>query len=297
MRMGMKITNKMNLPQAIVDAVSSDYVQPDDTLRVTQLLKGTCEIVLEKRYGEEVERDASDMIWAIFGTAVHKIIEDASEEEYQIKEARLYEDVAGMVLTGKFDLYDGKTQTAHDWKTCSVWKIVYGDFEDWRKQLLMYAWLLTQAGFPCHRGEVTALMKDHSKSKAKFDPSYPQYPVMQIVFEFSEEDIRCIEQDITDKIVEIKHALTLDDEDLTPCTAEERWNSGDKYAVMKGKNKRALRVLDSEKEAMAWNEANKDKGGTHIEVRKGEDKKCSEYCSVNAFCPYWISQQEQEKGE
>ena len=291
----MKITNKMNLPQAIVDAVSSDYIQPDNTLRVTQLLKGTCEIVLEKRHGHEVERDASDMIWAIFGTAVHKIIEEATEEADQIKEARLYEHIEGMTVTGKFDLYDARTKTAHDWKTCSVWKIVYGDFEDWRKQLLMYAWLLTKAGFPCLRGEITALMKDHSKSKAKVDPSYPQYPVRQIAFNFTEADIEQVEQDITAKVIEVVDAMLLEDSDLTPCTPEERWNSGDKYAVMKGKNKRALRVLDSEAEAKAWLEANEDKGGTHIEIRCGEDKKCSEYCSVNTYCPYWISQQ--EKGE
>ena len=76
----------------------------------------------------------------------------------------------------------------------------------------------------------------------------------------------------------------LSDSELPLCTPEERFNSGDKYAVMKKGRKTAMRVLDSLEDAEAWKHAS---GGEYIDVRKGEDKKCIDYCSVCKFCDYW----------
>lgn len=78
----MKITNVNNLPAPFVSAVEHEYQYKDKQYSVTQLLKGSCEAVLERRYHNEIERDVSDMIWLIFGTAVHSILENADEEVY-----------------------------------------------------------------------------------------------------------------------------------------------------------------------------------------------------------------------
>ena len=53
-----------------------------------------------------------------------------------------------------------------DYKTASVWKVKFRDFEDWRRQGLIYAWLLKQNGFPISRRRFIALLKDHSKTEA-----------------------------------------------------------------------------------------------------------------------------------
>ena len=56
-----------------------------------------------------------------------------------------------------------------------------------------------------------------------------------------------------------------------------------KYAMKKGR-KTAMRVLGSKEDAEQWMATN---GGDHIDIRKGEDKKCVDYCSVCKFCDYW----------
>jgi len=70
------------------------------------------------------------------------------------------------------------------------------------------------------------------------------------------------------------------------CTAEERYNSGPRYAVMKKGRKTALRVLDTREAAEEWMATG---GGDFIEERPGEDKKCLEYCAAAAFCSYYQS--------
>ncbi len=62
----MKITNKMNLPKPLVDAVTREYTYKPKQYSVTALLKGACQNVLERRYADYIEQDVSDMIWALF---------------------------------------------------------------------------------------------------------------------------------------------------------------------------------------------------------------------------------------
>lgn len=284
----MKITNKLNLPQPFVDAVTNEYKYKPKQYSVTSLLKGTCQAILERRYGDLVEQDVSDMVWLIFGSAVHSILEKGEETSTQLKENYLAIDVNDYKLSGIFDLYDEATKTVTDYKTASVWKVISNDWEDYRLQLLMYAYMLRKIGFECDKGEIVAMLKDHSKTKAKVDSSYPQLPVHKVSFSFTDKDFEDIEKFIMDKFNEISIAENTDTEKLEPCTPEERWNSGDKYAVMKQGRKTALRVVDTEQEAREYMEW---KGVTekdhYIEVRKGEDKKCNEYCSVNIYCPYY----------
>ena len=280
----MIIINKMNLPQAFVEMAQRDYIYAPNEYRVTSLLKGIRETILERRHDAEIERDVSDMIWLLFGTAVHGVLEHQQEADHEIKETRLKMEVDGYILSGQFDLYDAKAKTITDYKTCSAWKVVFGDYSDWKKQLLIYAYMMRDAGFPVEKGEVVALMKDHSKRDAKFKEGYPKFPVKKITFEFTEQDFREIETFLLDKFQEIRKCELLPDDDLPLCTPEERFNSGDKYAVMKKGRKTAMRVLNSREEAEQWMSAN---GGDFIETRPGEDKKCADYCSACEFCNYY----------
>ena len=285
----MKITNKQKLPAAFVQMARRDYITKPNEYRVTSLLKGMRETILERRYHKQIEQDVSDMIWLLFGTAVHSILERQEEGAEEIKEERLKVPISGYVLSGQFDLYCGKAKKITDYKTCSVWKIVFGDYSDWHRQLLIYAWMMRSYGFPVEWGEVVALMKDHSKRDAKYKADYPKHPVKVIRFKFTEEDFRGIDNWLDLKFAEIARCEKLPDDQLPLCTPEERFNSGDKYAVMKKGRKTALRVLDSQEDAEKWMEQNGK--GDYIELREGEDKKCEDYCSVNQFCNYY-----QEKG-
>ena len=284
----MKITNEQGLPQPLIDAVNDNtWEQPENVIRVTQLLKGVRETVLERRHDDELSQDVSDMVWLIFGTAVHSIAEQGKETRYQVKETRMSERVHDSIVSGQFDLYDAKQERVIDYKTCSAWKLIYRDFDDWRRQTLIYCWLLRRAGFKANSGEIVAFIKDHSKSKARQDRDYPRRPVERIVFQFYEKDFGDIEAFIFDRVKQIEIAQELPDDELPLCTKDERWTRDEKWAVMGTSSKKALRLLDSEYEAKAWIKQNQHRKPKRIEYRPGIDVKCEDYCSAAPFCTYW----------
>ena len=283
----MKITNKLNLPESFVNMAQRDYIIADNEYRVTSLLKGIRETILERRHNEEIEQDVSDMIWLLFGTAVHGILEHQVEGDNEIKEERLKIPFGAYILSGQFDLYNAETKTITDYKTASVWKVIFGDFTDWKRQLLIYAYMLKTIGFDVEKGEIIAILKDHSKRDAKIKDNYPQLPVHKIAFNFTDKDFVEIKEFLKNRFAEISEAEKLPDNELPLCTPEERFNSGDKFAVMKKGRKTAMRVLGSMEEAEKWQA---DNGGDFIETRKGEDKKCKDYCAACEFCNYYREQ-------
>ena len=161
----MLITNKYNLPEAFVKAIQNSRHNADGCLSATTLLKGTKEIILENRHFDEITVDASDEVWAVFGTAVHSILEHQEDEAF--KEEAFSVDVLDYKVTGKVDRYDMKHETIEDWKTASVWKVIFQDFEDWKRQGLIYTWLLRQSGLNVRHIRFIALLKDHSNQKQR----------------------------------------------------------------------------------------------------------------------------------
>lgn len=101
----MQITNNYNLPRALIDAIEENHTPIDKHYSVTTLLKPVREILLNRRHYNEIKQDVSDMVWLIFGSAVHKIIEEADKTgfaEYKLEELVL----DNYYLTGICDLYD-----------------------------------------------------------------------------------------------------------------------------------------------------------------------------------------------
>jgi hypothetical protein len=290
----MIITNKANLPTPLVSFLTQDWVSSPGTYRVTELLKSTREILLVRRHENEIEQDVSEMIWLLFGTAVHSVLESAQEGANQIKEARLSIRFPNGKVSGQFDLYDADKKQIIDYKTASVWKFAYNDFDDWREQMLSYAVLLKHAGFEVESGEIVVFVKDHAKSKAKYDAGYPQIPVQCVHFEFTQDEIDRHNTCMRWKIDQLYDAKDIPDDKLAFCTDKERWNTGTKYAVMKKGRKAAMRVLHSESAAIIWKEEN---GGDRIEKRVGEDKKCQDYCLAKEFCNQWKAKRFQEEEE
>lgn len=280
----MIITNETGLPQSFVEMAKRDYILAPNEYRVTSLLKGVRETILERRHDAEIKRDVSDMIWLLFGTAVHGILERQKEGTEQFKEERLKIPFDGYTLSGQFDLYDASEAALTDYKTASVWKVIYGKYEDWRRQLLIYAYMLRSIGFPVKRGEIIAILKDHSLRDSKVKSGYPKLAVQKVPFRFNDRDYREIEDFLHKRFALIRECESLSDDMLPICTPDERFNSGDKYAVMKKGRKKSMRNFDKEEDAQAYMEAN---GGDYIEPRLGEDKKCIDYCACNQFCSYY----------
>jgi hypothetical protein len=238
---------------------------------------------LAKRHWEEWVEDAADHAYAVFGTAVHKILEGEGANEFS--EEYMYFEVDGVIVTGRIDNYNMKEGVISDFKTCSVWKIKFQSFDDWRKQGLIYAWLLIKNGFEVKTCRFIAMIKDHSKRDAKRDSSYPLCPTYVYEFPVTKMELDEIETFIRGKIAVYKQYQETADDDIPPCSPDERWEKATKYAVQKSGAKRAYKLLDTQEEA---EKIAGDMGkGYVVEKRPGESTRCIDYCSCAAFCNYY----------
>lgn len=296
----MKITNKQGLPQPFVDAVSKEYTYKEKRYSVTTLLNSEREIILKRRHNDEIEADVSDMIWAIFGTAVHSVLENSNKADHLMTEQYLsipveLNDGDTYTLSGICDVFDTEAGEVIDYKVTSTFKVLKKDFDDYRMQGLMYCYMIRKnySEYKPRKATFYMILRDWQKSKAKFDKDYPQSQVQKVTFNFTDKDFKMIEQWIKDKFEAIKKAEQLSDEELPLCSDEDRWKNEDVYAVMKKGRKSALRLLNTEQEAKDYMSKN---GGDYIELRKGEDRKCKEYCTCCQFCPFYKANYSNDNG-
>lgn len=330
----MRVTNRLGLPAAFVNAVSVRRHNAPGCYSATTLNKGVKEIILTDRHFDELEVDAADSVWAVWGTAVHTLFQAQDEGflvgllrsfiaecknapiigddgelekderpllirlaellEARIKakfskdtfvEERFEVPLSKSKITGQVDSYDMENATIYDWKTASVWKVQLKDFADWRLQGLAYAWLLTKSGLAVNKCRFVALLKDHSKTKAKNDREYPQSPVYVYEFDVTPDDLAATERRITNKVAEIEAAYKLADDEIEECSAAERWADGEKWAVMKNGRKSAVKLFDSEADADAF--AGEMGNSHYVEHRPAVSRKCADYCPCKDFCNFY----------
>lgn len=291
----MQITNILNLPQSLLNACGTEKHSKEGCVSVTELLRGTKQIILSDRHWDEMSEDVSDRMWALFGTAVHKLLEEKNPDAFT--EERFEAKVGSKTVTGQVDLYDLKEKTITDYKTASVWKVIHGDFEDWRKQGLAYAYLMKQSGLEIKRCRFIAIMRDWSQSEAKRKPDYPQSQVYVYEFDVTENGLEEIKAFIEAKVADIEANESKPDDEIPECTAKERWASEDSFAVKKQGRKTAVKanITDrAEAEALAAGIE-----GGYVEERKGKSARCLGYCSCCDFCKFYkeICQGGEDNGE
>lgn len=291
----MKITNNKGLPEPFVRAVSIVGSESDekhtpqaDRYSVTELLRPTRELILRRRHAGEITQDASEMVWSIFGTAVHKVMEDSVGEE-GISEMGVERTVGKWTVYGYADYVTNDTVT--DYKTTSVWKFRMGDFSDWKAQLETYAWMLQGTKpFDIKKGQIIAILRDHRKGEAR---SSTDYPAQVETVQFDLTDLSGVTERIVSKLSEVDSCEYMADEDLPMCSEEERWARSGGWAVMKKNRKSALRVLQTEEQAKQWKE---EHGGDFIERRIPYSTKCEEYCSAAPWCSYYRELHKNDNG-
>jgi len=316
----MKITNKYNLPNALVNIANMDNEPHNEknTFSATTILKGEKEIILENRHFDEIEMDISDMTWTIFGTAVHSLAEkEVSEKdgtsEMKIEYCFIKEDLVKMgfseelankyankyKLTGRCDLYNEKEMLLQDYKTATVWKFIYGDFDEWEKQGYIYTWLLRKNNQYVKDIKFHALLKDWNNGDNKMailkNNYYPPRPITTYSFQPNEIDLIKIQDFIFEKVKKLITIIEnkIQDNDIEYCNEKERWQTKTTYAVMKKNRKTALKVFNNLNDANAFIKDNSEKNILSIETRFGQARKCIDYCIAHEYCSYYI----QTKGE
>lgn len=290
----MKITNRFNLPDAFYNFARNDkYSKGKADISVTTLIDSPRVRLMRDKYYDQLETDATDMIWALFGTAVHHVLESANDPSHVTMEERLYAEVAGWTLSGALDhqevLSDGTVQIT-DYKVTSVWSVILGK-EEWVKQQNCYAWLVENSNNGTNRHKkvsslrICAVLRDWQRKKAEFDKEYPQSPVVIVDLPLWSEEQR--DQYIFDGVTLHQEAQAdYDLYDRMPmCSNEEQWAKPSKWAVMKKGAKRAVKLFDSDEDAKAFIEQQDGKDKMEIEFRRGERTRCEgNYCSVAEFC-------------
>lgn len=279
----MKVTNRLGLPAAFVNAVSVRRHNEPGCYSATTLNKGVKEIILTDRHFDELEADAADSVWAVWGTAVHALMESQKDENFH--EEKFEVPLSKSKITGQVDSYDMENATIYDWKTASVWKVVKADFADWKAQGMTYAWLMSQKGLAVKKCRFVALLKDHSKTKAQTDSTYPQSPVFVYEFDVTEDGLKETGERLLKKVAEVEAAGLLEDKDIPICSESERWAEPEKFAVMKEGRKSAVKLFDNEGDASAMAA---ELGAKHyVERRPGVSRKCEGYCPCREFCEFY----------
>ena len=71
----MQLTNAMQLPDTIVEAVKADNYHQDGHISVTGLIQPPRQRQLYERHKDLIVEDVSDRVWMLMGSNVHHILE------------------------------------------------------------------------------------------------------------------------------------------------------------------------------------------------------------------------------
>ena len=285
----MKYTNQHKLHPAIVGAAiaseGSNFPYEHD-FSATQLLRPPRIEALTAYHRADIQVDVHDSMNAMFGSTFHKIMEEGSK---QLPDPKFVEhplvasiEVEGseFLVGGIIDLIYGYAIT--DWKTCKTSKFIYNDFDEWEKQLNIYAWIARNNRFVIKSLSVVAFMLDWNRHVAgrRGIPSH-NMPELTIPLWTKEKQ----EGFIRERILLHMDAI----EQLPLCTDEERLAKPDKYALIKSGAKRASKLFDDFAEAKDTASYENEKAGREVylvETRLGDPTfRCDKFpCPVRNMC-------------
>lgn len=269
----MKITNNPGLSQCWVNAVSKDEHNHMGDRSLTELLMPPRIFQLRRRHDAELVEDVADGIWKLFGTAIHFVLQQASDPG-SITEQRFNVKINGFDISMCPDRVEKIPidECAAWWNNsiteprfiCGRWECPTGmqlyrlkDFkisqvyayqrlvddngkDEWRMQVNGYAWGLWKMGFPVVECGIEILMKDWDwiEANVKKTHDYPPYQVAHVPVQMLPPAE--IESYLSHRVVIHMDSDLLSDEELPLCTESERWATRDRYAVKKVGSDKAM---------------------------------------------------------
>jgi hypothetical protein len=220
----MIYTNRNGLPKHLEEAIMKntyDISKNDpNIISVTTLISPPRIRQLMLRHWDFLEEDVSDRLWALLGSSVHSVMERIGGDNRLIEE-RIAEDVMGIKVSGKSDLYDGADCSINDYKVTSTYAVKM-DKDEWVAQLNTYAWLFRKTGFVVNKANINAILRDWQRSKVGKWKDYPTQPFKTIPIELW--DFQKQTDYVIDRVAEHLNAVNLADDDLPLCTEKERWD-------------------------------------------------------------------------
>jgi hypothetical protein len=291
----VRLTNRFNLPEPFVTAVSSDdYERGDAEYTATELIKPSRIVAYSRKYDADMTEDASERVWRFQGQTKHIVLEriaKAKPARYLV-EQRLEAIMpgTGAKISAKFDLYDLQDFTLYDWKETSVWKFMMGDTEEWEQQANINLYLCRVNNINPKQLINIAILKDWKAREARFSrkPDYPKCAVHVMPLPMWSIGQA---QDYINKRVE-KHRAEAANPPV--CNKKERWQRDASFAVMRTDRKRAVKLCMSRDQAEAVmihgmktcppGDAKK----FYIEERAAEPVRCLDFCAVQLQCDFGV---------
>jgi len=190
------------------------------------------------------------------------------KDSYVIEE-RFHGKFAGETIGGQPDLMlkvKGGWEI-WDWKFTTATQRAK---DDWHGQLNIYARIMEQYGRKIVGANILAVFRDWRDVRHAHKYDSP-FTVFNIPLTWGNNDVE-------ELVVIHKKA----DEELPPCTPEDKWERPTRFALMKSGSSRAKKLYDTLEEAqLALGNSAAD---YRIEERGGEPIRCDRYCPVSKHC-------------
>ena len=289
----MKLTNKFDLPEPFVAAVSTDdYERGDAEFTATELIKPSRILSYTRKHWDDIVEDVSDRVWAFQGQTKHIVLERIARTnpDRYIVEKRLQTIMpgTGAKISGQFDLFDKETRFLYDWKETSVWKFMIGDTREWEEQANINLYLMRMHSFNPSKLINIAILKDWKIREARFGrkEDYPKCAVH--VMPLPMWSVGQAQEYINEKVE--KHRAEMANPPV--CSKKERWQRDATYAVMRTDRKRAIRLYSNKDQAeAAMLQAMRaappgDARKFYIENRDSEPVRCLDFCAVQMYCDF-----------
>lgn len=286
----MKLTNKFELPDTFINVINRPtYNKGDAEISVTEILNSPRIVHLKRLHWDDLEQDAADMVWSLFGSAVHEILQHG-KDDHHIVEERLNTTFEGWKISGAIDLQEVYEDgiVISDYKVTGAWAVM-NEKDDWHYQLNSYAWFVEKVkNIKVTKLQIIAIVRDWSRRDAVTRQGYPKAPIVTIdipLWSFEERETY------------VKRRLNLHNEtffaihaggSVPECTPEEMWEKPEAFALKKEGAVRARSVHEKREDAevalaLARQKAKKNEE-FFIEHRPGSRTRCEGFCQVAPFC-------------
>jgi hypothetical protein len=286
-------TNQLELPEWVVRGLTYSNYNKEGVkfdISCTTLIDGPLKNYLYIKNREAIVEEASEMLWSVYGTAVHNVFEKANEEFSDvIVEKRFVSpfEVKNYTfdVSCQIDCFEIESKILWDIKNMSVWAIVKQDYSKFEKQLNVNCSIMRHHGHDVKKLYILGICRDWARGRAG-ERNYPSHPIQVLsINRWSNEEQ---DQYIKDRLV--LHMLSETGEE-TPavCSDEERWYTGSKHAIMRKNKVKAVKLCDTEEEAEEYIESLFDQEGVYLQYRPGSYRRCESYCNVSEFCPTMVN--------
>lgn len=221
----MKITNKFELPDAFVRAVTNDpYSRGESDFSATGLEIPARAAALIEKHKDSLEIDASTKVAIIIGQGTHSIVERAARPDIDICEKRYFAEflVDGKLykVSAQIDLYETDTRILYDWKTTKAYafhkKSGGGKKPEWISQMNIGAEIMRRNDIVPKSLKIIAMLKDWNKREA-LTPGYPPTEVMAVDLPMWSRD------EVSDYIATRIRAHVAAKASLPLCSSKETW--------------------------------------------------------------------------